>query len=310
MCHMIENAFRPVVVTGASGRVGREIMRLLDGSGRPLRPTSRRPGERVHGHPAVPWDWDHPESWSSAIEDAGALFVVVPERPGALADSFARALTAAHPGPRRVVLLSALGAGEEGDTTGVVDLESAVLSIAPEPVVLRPNTYMQNLVSGFLAGALVERGQLVAPVGHAAVSFLDVRDLAEVAARALVGDVDAGQVITLTGPRALTFGEVAGHITAVSGRQVVHVDPGEDGMRTILAGAGLPLTAVDLVLSFFAGIRTGRHSVVTDDVERILRRPATDLATFAVDHASVWRPVAEGAAPGATAMDGTPTMVG
>ncbi len=119
--------------------------------------------------------------------------------------------------------------------------------------------------------------------------MVDARDVAAVAATALVGGGLTGRTLTLTGPEAPTFAEIAARTSRAAGRTITHVDPGADGMRSLLLGAGLPPPAAALVLSFYDGLRFGRHAVITDDVAEAMAQPPLSFAGFA----GAWRPLGD-----------------
>jgi uncharacterized protein YbjT (DUF2867 family) len=143
---------------------------------------------------------------------------------------------------------------------------------------LRPNLYMQGLLnSAFFAAA-----------GEARISAVDVRDLADVAAAALTSSQHDNKSYSLTGPEALTFAEMAKHLSAALGRTIAFVDVPPQAMREALAGLGFPPWQADGLLEEFAMYRRGEAAGVESGVAKALNRSPRSFAEFARDYAPVF----------------------
>ncbi len=170
-------------------------------------------------------------------------------------------------------------------------VEAHLATLPVERVVLRPNLFFQGLLA--FAPVIAATGRFGAPVGDAAVSAVDVRDIAAVAAAALVEDGHAGATYTLTGPRAVTHAEIAAALSAATGRPVAFDDVTPEEFAAALAGVLPPWQLAGLVEDY-AHYAAGEAAVVDPAVERVTGRPARDLATFARDHAAAFAPPAAG----------------
>jgi uncharacterized protein YbjT (DUF2867 family) len=133
------------------------------------------------------------------------------------------------------------------------------------------------------------QGRFFLPLGDAAVSYIDARDMAEVAVETLLGDGHDDRVYTLTGPAAVTHAEVAAAIAAASGRPVEYVAVSEDEARQTLEAGGVPEPLVAGVLGLWAMRRSGEAALVTSDVEEIIERAPASFEQFARDHAAAWQ---------------------
>jgi uncharacterized protein YbjT (DUF2867 family) len=156
--------------------------------------------------------------------------------------------------------------------------------------ILRPNSFMQNFVT--IYGPSI-RGQdrFRLPLGAAAMSSVDVRDVAAAATAALIDEVD-GDVFTLTGPQALTGTEMAAVLSDVTGRRIAYADEPEDAGRAPRDEAE---RVVGVALSEFGEeMRAGRLATVTSDVERLTGRPAIAFDQFARDHGWAFVPAHPG----------------
>lgn len=280
-----------VLVLGGTGKTGRRLVRSLADAGVPVRAASRRPGASEGGVEEIEFDWVRPETYGAALDGVESLYLVPP---GSVVDPSEQVAAfveeAVRAGVRRIVDLSALGV-DASEEIGLRKVERVVMGSGLEWTVLRPNWFMQNFSESFLLPSTVEDGQVVvAPAGDGAVSFIDARDIAAVAAAALTEDGrHAGAEYVLTGGRALTFAEAASTIGKTTGGEVRYVEVEPEQMREGVVGAGVPGEYADMLLGLFEGIRAGWNEPVTGAVERVLGRPPIDFADFARENAAVWR---------------------
>ena len=287
----MEQASGTVLVLGGTGKTGRRLVRLLADAGVPVRAASRRPGASGGGVEGVKFDWSRPETYGPALSGVEGVYLVPAESvadPSEQVGAFVG--EAADSGVRRIVDLSALGVDAAGEGVGLRKVERAVMDGGVEWTILRPNWFMQNLTESFLLPPILQSGQVVAPAADGAVSFIDARDIAAVAAAALTEDGrHAGAEYPLTGGRALTFAGVADAVGRASGRDVRYVEVEPEQMREGMVEAGTPEKYADMMLGLFAGIRAGWNAPVADAVERVLGRPPIDFDDFARENAAAWR---------------------
>ena len=200
---------------------------------------------------------------------------------------FSRA--AAETGVQRLVLLS--GRGEDGARAA----EDAVRASGLEWTVLRCSWFAQNFSENFLLGP-VRRGPLLLPAdGGVAEPFLDLDDLAEVAADSLTGDRHVGKVLELTGPRLLTLREIAAELSAATGRPIEFVPCTAQEFAADLVPDGIPAEEAMPLAGLFTEILDGRNDSLTTDLARALNRKPTDFTTYATRAAAtgVWSEPAE-----------------
>ena len=281
-----------ILVTGATGKGGSEVVRLLAARGTAVKAATRRP-ERARaafagGVEVVELDYDRAETYDAAVEWVDRLFLVPPPfdpRAYQMLSSFVD--WAVQAGCRHLVSLSAMGI-EERDDLALRRLERHIEQTGVRHTFLRPNIYMQNFHPGFLGKEIREEGAFHLPGAEARVSLVDSRDVAAVAAEALGSDGHFGEAHTLTGPEALDHEGVAHLLSEATGRTVRYVPIDDGSMAERLRERGWHEEQVEVVLDFFRTIRSGVRSRVTDDVETILHRPATSFADFAREHAAAW----------------------
>ena len=133
-------------------------------------------------------------------------------------------------------------------------------------------------------------GEIALPAGTVTEPFVDVRDIADVAAKVLTEPGHTGQLYEPTGPRLLSFADAAADISAASGRDVRYVPVSAAEFAAGAAAQGVPEDEVGALVELFGRVLDGRNASLTTDVERVLGRPATDFADYARDAAAtgVW----------------------
>lgn len=277
-----------IAVTGATGTIGGELLRLLAARGVPARALSRDPppGGRL---PGVQWrraDLADRAALPGALEGADRLFLLT----GNTADMVAlqkHAIGAAgEAGIGHVVKLSALGATDHSKSViGLwhFNVERALRESGLRWTILRPHHFMQNLLDElvFDRGA----GRVRSASGEGRIPFIDTRDIAAVAAEILAREAPSGEILTLTGPEAVSYREATGVLADVLGRPLAYEAQTIDEAWSRRRSAGQPpwLAAAQLAIAEYqrAGGPTER---VADTVERITGRPARTLRDFAEDH--------------------------
>ena len=182
-------------------------------------------------------------------------------------------------GVRRLVLLSGRGEPEAQAA------EREVAAAGAEWAVVRASFFMQNFSEGFLVDA-VRAGVLALPAGGVAEPFVDVDDLADVAVAALTAAAAPDRVYETTGPRPLTFAEVAAELSAAAGHDVRYVPVSGPDFVAGLVAEGLPADFAAELGALFGAVLDGRNSSVAGGVAEALGRPPRDFAGYA-------RPAAE-----------------
>jgi uncharacterized protein YbjT (DUF2867 family) len=137
--------------------------------------------------------------------------------------------------------------------------------------------------------AIVARGTFFLPMEDARIASIDVRDIAEVAARALTEPGHEGKIYPLTGPEALSMAEVAEKLSSATGKPIRYVNIAPEEARKAQLAAGVPPYTADALAELFAERRKGKESKVWPDIEDILGRRATTFDQFATRHAAIFR---------------------
>ncbi|MCO6004977.1 NAD(P)H-binding protein [Actinoallomurus purpureus] len=270
------------LITGATGNVGRPLIDALLALGAPVRALTRRPADA-----GLPDGVEVAATDDLPMDGVRAVFLnamTVQHAAGPLLKK------AAEHGVRRVVVLSSLSAlDDDPDNTIAVshrDLERAVEESGLEWTFLRPGAFASNTLSW--AGSIRSQGVARAAYGAARFSLIHERDIAEVAARALLDDDLVGAKPALTGPESLTQVDQARVIGEAIGRPVRFEEITPEEARTGMIGSYIPPAIADTLLRMFAQL-TERPAEISPDFTRITGRPARTFAEWAADHAADFR---------------------
>ncbi|MBM7503750.1 NAD(P)H-binding protein [Agromyces aurantiacus] len=278
---------KPVLLIGGTGKVGSRLARALLARGQRVRVASRSGGD-------VRFDWRDPDTYDAALAGTGAVFVVGPgsatDWSPLLRDLLDRAAAA---GVERAVLLSARGVEFLPD--GAVDRAERALQDGPVAwSIVRPSHFAQNFTEAMFVPV---DGRVVAPVGDGAEPFVDVEDVAEVAATLLTEPAFDGEIVEVSGPEAVDFAEAVSLLGRAARREIAFADESPEQHVERLRAAGTPEGYVTWRMAMLGGIRSGADAYVSDGVPRVLGRPATSFAAWAEREAGVLAP--DGDRPGA-----------
>jgi uncharacterized protein YbjT (DUF2867 family) len=265
------------LIIGGTGKVGSRLSELLRQEGADVRVASRTGGD-------VRFDWRDAATYPSAVAGVDGIFIVGPGSASDWSPLLTELLAAASSaGVARVVLLSARGV-EFLEDGAVARAEKAVTAGPLEWTILRPSHFAQNFTEAMFVPV---DGEVIAPVGDSAEPFVDVLDIAEVAARVLLKGEWAGRFIDLSGPEALTFADATSILAAEIDRTVTFRDESDEAHVDRLRAAGTPEGYITWRMAMLGGIRSGEDAYVSTGVEDVLGRPATSFGDWAAREAGV-----------------------
>ena len=283
-----------VLVTGATGNVGSQVVQELRGRGVSVRAFVRAPGKAKamlgDGVELVSGDFSDAASVRRALEGVDGVFLACANDPRQVEYEAGVIDAAAAAGARRIVKLSAFGA-EIGSPLAFWDwhgrIEEHLRASGVPAVILRPSFFMANLLGA--AEQVRHEGALFAPADGARISMIDPRDVAAVAAVALSTDGQEGQTYVLTGPEAITYEHVAEELSAATGRRIRFVATPDEAARQALVGTGMPEVVAEQLITLFRVLRQGAHERTTDTARALTGREPRNFARFAHDHAGLFR---------------------
>jgi uncharacterized protein YbjT (DUF2867 family) len=278
-----------LLITGATGNNGQELVRQLTAVGQRVRAFVRKPGDAASFKgPAIEvalGDFDQPATLDAAMQGVEKALLLTPVAERSVLWQRAFIETARRARVKHVVKFSGMGAdshtGPEllrlhGETDDLLRNSGVPFTI------LRPNSFHQNILSS--ADTIRTQGVFYWPLKHAAQSTVDIRDISAVAAQVFTRSGHEGKTYVITGPEALTCDQAAAKLSSVLGRKIQYVDiplqAAADGMRK----SGMPewnVRAVTELLEYFA---SGAAATVTDTIPRLLGRAAISFEQFAHDN--------------------------
>ncbi|MCU0571196.1 MAG: SDR family oxidoreductase [Oculatellaceae cyanobacterium Prado106] len=278
-----------ILITGATGNVGREVTGLLSAY-EGIRIATRDPlrarqtlGNQIN---AVSFDLAQPETFAAAFKGIQRVFLVRPPDVANVRQQIVPALNAAKTaGVEQIVFLSILGADRNRFIPHHA-IEQAIAQLDIPGTFLRASFFMQNLNNTHRAE--IQRGELLVPAGNGRTSFIDVRDIAEVAVKALTEDGHRHRAYDLTGAAALTYDEVAEIFTEVLGKPVRYAHASIWRFIREMTSRGLPLNFVLIMVGIYTTARLGLAGEVTDEVARLLGRSPISLRQYVEDYRSCW----------------------
>jgi uncharacterized protein YbjT (DUF2867 family) len=288
---MTQTQVSPVLVTGATGRVGRVVIDLLIDAGVPVRALTHR-SEAAATLPAnvevVSGDLTVPGSLEEGLRDVGAVFLVWTAPPTTVPAVVERLATYA----KRVVFLSAPHKTphpffQQPNPMAVLyaDIEQRIAAAGLESTIIRPGMFASNALFWW-APAIRADGVIRWPYGAAETAPVDDRDVATVAARTLYQDGHAGGDYVLTGPESLSQAEQVSIIADVLGRRITFEELSPDEFRRETEGSW-PRPVVDMLLDAW-GATIGRPAFVTSTVFDILGSAPRSFRQWVADHATAF----------------------
>jgi uncharacterized protein YbjT (DUF2867 family) len=283
-----------ILITGATGNVGRELVWLLQDKGMPLRALVQDPqkatGLTAEGIEVVTADFDRVDGLRKALAGADKLFLLTPASPN-LVEHQKRIIDAAIKARvKYVVKLSGLGASSDSSSRlarshAVIEdhLEQSGLPCTQ----LRPHFFMQNFL--MFAPTITAEGAFYAPMKNGRIAIVDARDVASVAAKILTEDGHEGRTYELTGPEALSFREMGEKLSAVQRRRVAYVDISLEAARKSMLASGTPEWLADAIVELYEIYSEDLAADVSDAIERISGQRPHSFDEFAVDFAETFR---------------------
>ncbi|MED3352856.1 SDR family oxidoreductase [Bacillus thuringiensis] len=267
-----------ILVTGSTGNVGKEIVKALIQSDVKFQvATHRKENEGVY------FDFENPSSIKPALKGITKLFLL---RPPHLADAkkyFQPVIEAAKEVRiKQIVFLSLLGV-EKNPIVPHAKIEKIKKESGIPYTFLRPSFFMQNLLSQH-GDELRNEKIIEVPAGNGKTSFIDVRDIGEVAAKVLMEDGHEFKAYTLTGSEALTYYEVAKTISKEIKENIIYINPSIFKFRKKMMQKGLKNDFILVMIGIYTTARLGLAKKVTEDLEQLLGRKPTTLKQFAHDY--------------------------
>lgn len=272
----------PVLILGGTGKTGSRIVSKLRALGIPTRVGSRS---------ATPsFDWDNESTWAPVLKSVKSVYInFSPDLavPGATDSIRALVKEAAKQEVKHLVILSGRGEAEAQACERIVQ-ESGI-----DWTVIRASWFNQNFSEGAFVD-MVNQGVIALPAGQIAEPFVDIEDIADVAVAALTALGHTAKVYELTGPRLMTFSDIAHELSMATGREIVFHPLTHEEFVEGVKQSGAPDIVVWMMDYLFATVLDGRNSYLCNGVQEALGRQPKDFKDYASEVAASgqWRKVA------------------
>ena len=283
-----------ILVTGATGTIASAVLAALEGKAgvrvlAGVRSAAKGGALRRANIEPIDFDFDRPGTVSAALQGVDKVFLLTPFVLDSVAYGFALIDAAKAAGVGHIVKLSAFGSEfEPGIQLGRWhrQVERHLEASAVTYTILRPNNFMENFLNYYPPAP---DGNIYLPWGDGACSFIASEDIGRVAAAALLEPGHENKAYTLTGPTALTIGDAAAVLGAVSGRAIHYVDVPEAAAQKAMLDMGMPAWMVDGMMELHGIDKAGYAAVVTDEVQAITGAAPLSFLAFAQKHAARWK---------------------
>lgn len=286
-----------VFIAGATGNVGAETVRLLSqqlpqGT---IVAGVRSPDQANHfpsGVEVVPFDFLNPQTFGVLQNVDKLLLVRPPQLSQPKRDMLPLLQVARSSGVRHVVFLSLLGV-QFNPLAPHRKIEQLIRQLGFRYTFLRPSFFMQNLITTHRAD-IRDRHQIILPAGQGRTSFIDVRDIAAVAARVLASEELTEQhyldsAFDLTGSEALTYTEAAAILSEVLGTPITYRAASIGEFSRHMAAQGYPQDFIRVMIGIYSVARFGLAGKITDNLQQLLGREPILFRQFAEDYRSEWQ---------------------
>lgn len=278
-----------VLVVGGTGNIGRELVPMLLEKDSIVR-TTYRDAEKLNVETWAAktenfeFDYKNRDKYPSILGGVDKVFMVAPPQSQVahvLMTPFIDACLQA--GVQHVVFSSAMGV-EHDSSLPLRVVELYLIDSGLNYTILRPNWFMQNFNSTFLH-SIRRYGKISIPAGDSVTSFIDTRDIAEVAVEVFEYKGHQGEEYVLTGREAINHFKVAEILSAATGKEITYIPQTEYEFRKMMIQMGTPEPAVRYLLRLYKVMREGYTAPVSEDVQRILGRHARTFDNYAGDYA-------------------------
>lgn len=271
---------KTILVTGASGNLGRAAVAALNNAGFTVRAAYRHPQPLEN---SVHFDYTDHTTHEAAIKGAGGVLLVSPPLDTDAPEKVIPAIDACKfLDVRHIVFISALGLYAD-EKSPLRIIERHLMDSDVGYTIIRPNFFAENFTTGFLA-PMVASGRISVAAGDAKTSFISTADIAAVVTAAFTQGPH-NRSYNITGPAALDYTEAATILSQGLGKKVEYQPISEEVMVQAAIKNGLPLAAAQYLAVLYGGVRNGWFDIVTDDVQQVTGQAPLSLAEVVSRHA-------------------------
>ncbi|MBN2134790.1 MAG: SDR family oxidoreductase [Acidobacteria bacterium] len=278
---------KEILVIGASGTSGSAVLNSLVKKGFKVKAASRNPEKLTKTADVTPVRFEFGKSYSEVLKNTDGVFLMSPpldpEAPQKLNPFIDEAKSA---GIKHIIFLSAMGA-DASEETPLRKVERHLMNSGINYTILRPNFFMENFSTGFLA-EMVKHGAIYVAAGDGKSSFITVKDIAEVAAAAFEQKL-YGKELNLTGPEALDYHETVKSIGSAVNKDIAYNPIPEEAMLQGAIDNGMPEGAAKYLGALYHAVREGWTASINDNIEKVTGKKPTYFKDFVKENLSSWK---------------------
>lgn len=271
---------KKILVLGASGTVGRPLVKGLIARGEAVKAATRL-GEPVEGAQGTPFDFGKPQTYDAALDGVNRAYVLMPAGYLNVQALLLPFIQAAASRKVKVVFQSVIGVDAD-DAIPYRQVEIALENAGTPYVILRPNWFSDNFHTFWKQG--LDHGQIALPAAEGKTSFIDARDIADSAIAALTSNAFDGKAFNLNGPEALTYAEAAQILSEVVSKPLRYTATSDEAFIEMLKSGGVPADYAAFMASIFYPVRAGWTGAVTEDVATLTGKRPRTLKAYAQDN--------------------------
>ena len=283
-----------MLITGATGNIGKELTRYLSEKGIAFRAMVRslenaRDIAALPGAELVEGNFDDPQSIERALSGIEKAFLLTNSSEKAEQQQSNFVVVAKRAGVKHIVKLSQWAADINSPVRFLryhAAVEQLIKDSGMTYTFLRPNLFMQGLL-GFRE-TIIKQNQFFGAIGNAKISMIDIRDIAAVAGEALTGSGHENRTYDLTGPESLTHSEIAKKLSDALQREIRFVDISSETLKSILLSVGFPNWQAEGLVEDYAHYKLGEASEVKFGVMDVTGREPLRFDEFANDYATLF----------------------
>jgi len=281
-----------ILITGITGNVGSEVAKILIGMDQPVKGAARNITniEKQYGGSIdyVKFDFEDPNTYDAALKDVSRIFLIRPPQIGDVKKYINPFIDRAKMrGIKHIVFLSIIGA-DKNPFVPHNKIEKHLKTSGIAYTFLRASFFMQNL-STFYKDIIKYQNDIFIPAGKGKTSFIDIRDIAEIAVKAFFDSTYRNNAYSLTGSEALDYFEVANIFTDVLGRKIIYSNPSSSEYKTRMKILGEEKEFIKVMANLYFAVRLGIAAVITDETRKLLRKPPITMMEFVRDYSNCWR---------------------
>ncbi|MDC7235349.1 MAG: SDR family oxidoreductase [Spirochaetales bacterium] len=280
-----------ILVTGANGNTGKELIQILSSKG--LHPVAavRNPenkdlsGDVEHRL----FDFSKPESWENALEGISKVFLVRPPHISNIKKEMLPFLKYLKERSLEQVLFMSVQGAENNPVIPHHKIEAYCRDLGLPWTFIRPSFFMQNLSTTHLI-EIRDENRVFVPSGEGKTNFIDVRDIAEIAAILLTREGEIQKEYTITGRQSYSHREIAEHLSRILEREIIFISPGALRFIYYHLKKRKKLPMILVMLALYSVVRLGKGDISTNDAELLLERPPRSLDEFIRNHRDLFQP--------------------